>query len=314
MEGHAHQKILVAVDDSEQSLRAIRYAANVFPPNRTQIVLFHVRAQLYELFSELDAYPLYQKQMTGLKRWSTEQKADVVALIDSAKVYFRQKGFPEDAITSKTPAKKLGVVKDIIKESYDGYQAIVVGRTGWSRFKDWLLKSTAMKLVGKIKHIPVVVVGGQPDAKHMLVAFDGTHDAMKGVACIGSLVGASGHHLQIYSMIGSNEKFWEGVGRSFVVEKSENCAEIVKHKLSPSLKDAFTRLLTEGMIPERISIKIDTVDQDRASRIVEEAMENDFGEVVLGRRGLVNFIEAYIIGRVSAQVLKQADHLAVWII
>lgn len=43
-------KILVPVDGSEQSLRAIRYAANVFPPSRTHIVRFHVQAQLFELF------------------------------------------------------------------------------------------------------------------------------------------------------------------------------------------------------------------------------------------------------------------------
>ena len=186
-------KVLVAVDGSEQSLRAIRYAANVFPPDRTDIVLFHVQAQLFELFSDLDAYPHYKRRVTGLKRWATEQKMDISNTMDSAVVYFKQKGFAESAITIKTPARKLGITQDIIKESYDGYHAIVVGRTGWSRFKDWLIKSTAMKLVAKIKHIPVVVVGGKPDAKNLLVAFDGTHGAMKGVACVAALVGTSGH-------------------------------------------------------------------------------------------------------------------------
>ncbi len=308
------QKILVAVDGSEQSLRAIRYAANVFPADRTEIVLYYVRVELFDLFSDLGTYPHYQRRVTGLKRWATEQKADVVQAMDSAVVYFKQKGFPEAAITVKTPAKRLGVAKDIIKESYDGYHAIVVGRTGWSRFKDWLIKSTAMKLVAKIKHIPLVVVGGKPDAKNVLVAFDGTHGAMKGVACIAGLVGSSGHHLQIYSMIRKDEKFWDGDASAFLVEKSENCHEIVKHKLSPLLKEAFNRLLAEGMTPNRISIKIDTVDQDRASHIVREAMENHFGGVVLGRRGLITFIDEYFIGRVSDQVLKQADQLAVWII
>ena len=71
------QKVLVAVDGSEQSLRAIRYAANVFPPYRTHIVLFHVQAQLFELFSDLDAYPHYKSRVTGLKRWATEQKMDI---------------------------------------------------------------------------------------------------------------------------------------------------------------------------------------------------------------------------------------------
>ena len=50
-------KALVAVDGCEQSLRAIRYTANVFPPARTHIARFHVQAHLLALFSNLDAYP-----------------------------------------------------------------------------------------------------------------------------------------------------------------------------------------------------------------------------------------------------------------
>ncbi len=183
-------KVLVAVDGSEQSLRAIRYAANVFPPDRTRILLFHVQAQLFELFSDLNAYPRYERRVSGLKRSATERKMDIANTMDSAVVYFKQKGFTESAIRVKTSDRKLGITQDIIKESYDGYHAIVVGRTEWSRFKDWLIKSTAMQLVAKIKHIPVVVVG-KPDAKNLLVAFDGTHGAIRGVACVAGNVGSS---------------------------------------------------------------------------------------------------------------------------
>lgn len=308
------QKVLVAVDGSEQSLRAIRYAAGVFPPDRTHIVLFHVQVQLFDLFSDLDAYPHYKRRVTGLKRWATEQKKDICQSMDSAMVYFKKKGFPESAITVKTPAKKLGIAQDIVKESYDGYHAIVVGRIGWSRFKDWLIRSTAMKLVSKIKHIPVVVVGGNPDAKNLLVAFDGTHGAMKGVVCVGALVGTSGHHLQIYSMISNEGKFWKGDEDFFIPENAEGPIDTGKHRIGRKIEDARSRLLAEGMAPDRISIKVHAVDRDRPPRIVQEAMDNNYGSVVIGRRGLITFIDEYFIGRVSDQVLKLAEELAVWII
>jgi len=307
-------RVLVAVDGSEQSLRAIRYAANVFPPNRTHIVLFHVQAQLFELFADLDAYPHYKRRVTGLKRWATEQKMDIANTMDSAVVYFKQKGFAESAISVKTPDRKLGITQDIIKESYEEYHAIVVGRTGWSRFKDWLIKSTAMQLVAKIKHIPVVVVGGKPDAKNLLVAFDGTHGAMRGVACVAALVGTSDHHLQLYSMISHQGKFWVGDEEFFIPENSDDPMEAIHHRIAPHLEEARGRLLAEGMPPDRISIKIHAVDRDRAPHIVQEAMDNHFGGVALGRRGLITFIDEYFIGRVSDRVLKLADQLAVWII
>ena len=310
---HPH-KVLVAVDGSEQSLRAIRYAANVFPPSRTHIVLFHVQAQLFDLFSDLDAYPHYKRRVTGLKRWATEQKMDISNTMDSAVVYFKQKGFDESAMSVKTPAGRLGITQDIIKESYNGYHAIVVGRTGWSRFKDWLIKSTAMNLVAKIKHIPVVVVGGQPDAKNLLVAFDGTHGAMRGVACVAALVGTSDHRLQLYSMISREGKFWVGDEEFFIPDDTNDPGAAVRHRIGPHLEEARTRLLEEGMAPDRISIKIHAVDRDRAPHIVQEAMDNHFGGVVLGRRGLITFIDEYFVGRVSDRVLKLADQLAVWII
>jgi len=307
-------KILVAVDGSEQSLRAIRYAAGVFPPDRTQVVLFHIQAQLFELFSDLDDYPHYKSRVTGLKRWATEQKMDIANTMDSAVVYFKQKGFSETAITIKTPAKKLGVTEDILKESYDGYHAIVVGRVGWSRFKDWLVKSTAMKLVAKIKHIPVVVVGGNPDAKHLLVAFDGTHGAMKGVVCVGALVGNSDNHLRLYSIIGSDRKFWPGESEYFKIDNCLSKIVIGGQTIGEQLEEARTRLLAEGIPSDQLSLRIHAVDRDRATHIVQAAEESNFGSVVVGRRGLVTFIDEFFIGRVSDQVLKRADQLAVWVI
>jgi nucleotide-binding universal stress UspA family protein len=56
------------------------------------------------------------------------------------------------------------------------------------------------------------------------------------------------------------------------------------------------------------------VDRDRASHIVQEAEKNNAGSIVVGRRGLVTFIDEFFIGRVSDQVLKLADELAVWVI
>ncbi len=308
------QKILIAVDGSEQSFRAIRYAADVFPPDRTQIVLFNVRVQLFDLFTDLKAYPHYQHRVTGSKRWASEQNEVVSQAVDRAAAYFKQKGFPETAVTNKTAAKKLGIVTDIINESYNGYDAIVVGRTGLSRLRDWLIKSTAKKLVAKVKHVPLIVVGGEPAPKNVLVAFDGTHGAMKGVASIGALVGAAGHHLLIYSLIPQDEKFWEEDASTFLVEKTENCDETVKHPLGPLLKEVVSRLLIEGMTPDRISIKIEAINHDPAAHIVQEAMQNHCGGVVLGRRVSIPFIDEHLMGRVSGHVLKQSDKLAVWVI
>ncbi|BBO92272.1 universal stress protein [Desulfosarcina ovata] len=307
-------KILIAVDGSEQSLNAINYAANLFPTDRTHFVLFNVQTQLFDLFSDLGAYPHFKRSMTGLKRWTTEQKSEICETLDNIVAHFRSKGFPEEAISTMTPTKMLGVAQDIVKESYNGYEAIIVGRTGTSRFKDWVLKSTAMKLVAKVKHIPIIVVGGHPDAKNMLVAFNGSHEAMKGVAYAGSLVGRSDHRLQLYSMINAEKKFWEGSSPVYIPADFNGPIDTGSFELGQQLGEARQRLVDAGLAPEQISAKISVVDRERGYRIVEEARGNDYGSVVISRRELITFIDEYFIGRVSDKVLKLADELALWII
>jgi nucleotide-binding universal stress UspA family protein len=80
------------------------------------------------------------------------------------------------------------------------------------------------------------------------------------------------------------------------------------------LEEARIRLLEEGVPTERLSLRIHTVKRDRATHIVRQAEENNFGSVVVGRRGLITFIDEFFIGRVSDQVLRLANELAVWII
>ena len=307
-------KILIAVDGSEQSLNAIRYAAGIFSPQNTHIVLFHIQAKISELFADLGAYPHYKRRMTGLKRWATDQRTEVLSTMESAVVYFKQKGFPESAITIKTPTRSLGVTDDIVKETYNDYQAVVVGRTGVSRFKDWVFKSTAMKLVPKIKHIPIIVVGGHPDEKNLLLAFDGTHGAMKGVLYAGSLVDKSDHKMMLYSMIGGEKKFWSDDQPFLFFDNANITIDTGSHEIGPQLADACKRLVEEGIDPEKISMKIHVADGERGYRIVQEAKNNACGTVVMGRRELITFIDEYFIGRVSDKVLKLADTLALWIV
>ena len=307
-------KILIAVDGSEQSLDAIRYAAGTFCPKSTQIVLYYLQTKICDLFSDLGNYPHYKRRMTGLKRWATEQKTEIVDIMDNAVVYFKQKGFPESAISFKTPTGSLGVTEDIVKESYDGYQAVVVGRTGKSAFKDLILKSTATKLVPKIKHIPVVIVGGHPDPKNLMLAFDGTHGAMKGVVYAGSLVDKANHHMMLYSIIGPDDKFWAGNTPSLYFDNAKALIDTGSHEIGAHLTDACKRLMDEGMDPSQVCVKIHTAQGERGFQIVQEAKECQCGTVVMGRRELITFIDEYIVGRVSDQVLKLANMLALWIV
>ena len=147
-----------------------------------------------------------------------------------------------------------------------------------------MLKSTAMKLVPKIKHIPIVIVGGEPDFKNLLLAFDGTHGAMKGVIYAGSLIGESDHHMMLYSMIDKDKKFWGNNQPYLSFDNAQTPIDTGSHEIGSQLNDACRRLMTEGIKPDQISIKLHIADRERGYSIVQEARESKCGTVVMGRR------------------------------
>jgi len=307
-------RILVAVDGSEQALEAVKYVGAVFPKERTEVVLFNVSSPFSQIFSELESNPFYQSKTPQLKRWMAEEQSGIGKVMERATRVLHESGFPETAVKTHCKPKSLGIARDIVKESYNDYQAVVVGRTGLSRMRDILLKSVAIKLVGYIKHIPVIVVGGVPVSKRLLVAFDGSQGAMKGVGWVGHLLGGSSCEIVIYSLVSKNGKFWLGKREYFLPTNVADPVAHAREQLEPIMDQAIDRLLEAGVPASQIGSNVVSVDSDRGAFIAEKAAACGFGSVVVGRRGLVSFFEEVFVGRVSSTVLKESDQTAVWVL
>jgi hypothetical protein len=73
-------------------------------------------------------------------------------------------------------------------------------------------------------------------------------------------------------------------------------------------------LLGAGMDAERVTCRIIALERDRASTLVATATGCGYETLVVGRLGLIGFIEAVFGGRVSQKVLKMADELTGWIV
>ena len=64
-------RILMAIDGSEQSFAAASYLGKVIS-KQSVIVLFHVVAEVPEVFSDLEADPLIEKENYPLSVWKTD--------------------------------------------------------------------------------------------------------------------------------------------------------------------------------------------------------------------------------------------------
>lgn len=289
-------KILVAVDGSDQSIQAVRYASLVMPCKHTKVILFHVGDKLSELFLDFDSNPFYKSMLPEIKCWMADQQKHMGIFFKICSNILFKAGFPKDSVVVKAQPKKLSVSRDILKESYNGYNALLMGRTGMSKLKDALLKSVAAKLVKNIRHIPVIVVGGIPASRKILLAFDGSYGAMKSLTNIGLALGTSQCTITLCYAVKSNKNI-----------------ESKKKQIDRYFKEAEEKLVEAGMMPSAVNNKILTVDKDLAVGIVDEAAAGDYGTIVTGRRSFVRIIENFFIGRVSNKILNLASELTVCI-
>ena len=59
------KKILLAVDGSDQAFEAVRYVSRLLPPNRMEVVLFHVMTKVPESFWDIEKEPTFRDNVAA---------------------------------------------------------------------------------------------------------------------------------------------------------------------------------------------------------------------------------------------------------
>jgi nucleotide-binding universal stress UspA family protein len=152
-------KILIAMDDSENAQRAVTYVSKSFSTNN-QITLLNIMldtATLCELDSP-ELTPLFRAQQSSFCALEDKKRELVTQAMEKAKEALISAGFTEANVTIKIAPKQKGVARDIIDEAHDGYDLIVMGRRGLSGVKEFFLGSTSHKVFSNSKDISVLIV------------------------------------------------------------------------------------------------------------------------------------------------------------
>jgi nucleotide-binding universal stress UspA family protein len=153
------QNILIAFDDSENSMRAAGFVAGAFAPEN-RVTLFHVlqdTAALCEMNSpELSSY--FLSQQTAFCALEDQKKILVDEAMQKAKAVFVEAGFNASDIRLKIEPRKIGVAGDIVDEAKSGYSIIVVGRRGLSGIREFIMGSVSQKILHAAKELSVLMV------------------------------------------------------------------------------------------------------------------------------------------------------------
>jgi nucleotide-binding universal stress UspA family protein len=290
-------RILLAVDGSDQAFEAARYVSQLFAPNQIDVVLFHVTSKIPESFWDIEEDPesMLKEAAPGASEY--QQEKEFQEFMEKTRQLFLDRGMSEDAVIAKIQERQVGIARDIISESGGDYQAVVLGRWGMSLLKDFLWGSIADKLLGRLTHVPLCVVGGTPHVGKILLGLDGSEGAMRAVDYVGTMVSA---HLKVtlYHAVRAHdeEKF----------QKAEKSMKSVFEK-------ATCRLENAGFRRNQITTRAATGVLSRAGALVQYGLKGGYGTIVLGRRGLSE-VEEFSMGRVSNKVIHMAKALAVWVV
>jgi nucleotide-binding universal stress UspA family protein len=147
-----NKNILIAVDDSDNSRRAVHYVGYLLGQvDGIEVTLLHVIPEPEEdYFSEAD-----QKQ-----QWIEKYRERMNAVLSTYKQMLGEAGFSEAAVEQRMPLRFCPSMAECIlsERKQRQYGTIVVGRQGLSRKEEFLFGSISSKIVNHARHCAVWVV------------------------------------------------------------------------------------------------------------------------------------------------------------
>ena len=308
------RNILIAVDGSPDSLNAVSYVGHICTPEALEVSLVHVMPIVPKTLRDLDKEDFFREQMKHkYDQWKIKREKAIEAFLVNATDLLVKAKVDEDRIRVILQQEKVGVARDILAESEQGYDAIVLGRSGFSKPQGFFLGNVSRKVAEGVKNIPVWVVGGKIKSRKILLAVDVSENSHRAVAYAGDFTASTEAELTLYHVVRS---FGLGIvdeNSILAQEMTERLLEEMQNDL-PQMFDEYTESLKKcGVARARISNKHTFPSYSRAGDILREAEKRRYGTIVLGRRGLSGMPE-FQMGSVTNKVLSRAKGFAVWIV
>jgi len=153
------KKILIALDDSENALRAVAYVATTFQ-NHASITLFSVVSDTASLcdMNSPELTPLFKSQQSSFCQLEEKKRSLVSEACEKGRRILAEAGWDPAYVSIKVEPKRKGIARDIVQEAAQGYDMIVIGKHGVTGIRDFVLGSISQKVLQLAKDMSVLVV------------------------------------------------------------------------------------------------------------------------------------------------------------
>lgn len=296
-------RLLVLLDGSERALDAVHYVASVKNfSSMTVVVLFNVYAQIPHGYLDLERQPEDPDGETEIKSWQTIQEKRRMQYMQRAESILKRNGVENVEIRIRKIIR--GVARDILVEARQDYMATVMTRRGMGLLAGLPVGSVAGKLLQNLSSTPIILAPEKACSDQVLIAVDGSEDCMRAVSFAAAMLGKD-HRIGLVHVIRNR-------GDSDFMMTSADTRRI-KTDMETAFEKMKAQLVKNGLRPDDLSFKIIDGSSSRAGSILQEAAEEKYDTIVLGRRGLSGTSD-FSMGRVSSKIVQMADHRAVWLV
>lgn len=308
------KKILSAVDGSHYSTNSLQYLGQLFKGEAG------IHVHLLSLVPASSAGPAARDWLTEKELLNSVSPATRAALtarqryMEQAVDTLKRAGIAAEQVSHEVRLSHGSVADDILHAAREGgYDALLIGRRGIGKLEELIMGSISATILDKSHGIPLWIIDGQVDSRKFLVPVDGTCHSLKAVDHLAFIL--AGNPAAQVTIFSSQALLAEQP----VIDPAEFHAIWGKkwcdeHLLRPdSLFHTPKQLLKENGFPEeRISWLQTSKGIDPSRQILRQALIDDFGTIVMGRRGPE--IDKGIFRGVSDRVLLMAEQVAIWIV
>jgi len=301
-------KLFIGVDDSQNSLEALRNLGGLFQGTDVHLELFHAVPESALM------YPGELSTLSGTPSdWQKVQEGQARAVLDQAVSLLVAMGYKRSRLSRERVLQSVNAAQDILAASEKGdFAAVVLARKGRSTAKRFLLGSTTTMVCQYSEKHPVWVLGTRPlKPPRLLVALDESDHAGRIIAHVSAyFAGLPGIQITLFHVMPAKPPgYWDDGHILGEAERAERQRLVAgwraeqEEKTDAIFAKAKQALVGAGAPEDGIVFKRQTLVRGIARDILAEAGRGDCNTLVFGRRG-TSAIPEFTLGSRAAKMLQ----------
>ncbi len=154
------KKILIAFDESENSMRAVDFIGGNFGSD-SAVTIFNVLMDTESICAMQgpELVPYFKSQQSAFCSLEDKKKEVLGQAMEKARQKLVQNGFDGQKVSTKSVNREKGIARDIVREIQNGgYDLVVLCKTGQSGIKEFILGGISQKVIHNAANVSVLLV------------------------------------------------------------------------------------------------------------------------------------------------------------